>query len=182
MVQKGGTVNNKPNFDMNNSCRRVARKIYLKHNEFIPIGFEIHHLDGNPNNNNPSNLKAMSIAMHKKIHCRKGQGKGRKASEAVKNKIKKGLLDYYSKNPVWNKGIPSMTDYNKRRLKETHWKNHTPQEVGAKISKSKMGHSVSIETREKIRKTLLGKKLSPEHKQNISKGNFRRWKNAKNSL
>ena len=49
------------------------RKIYENHFGRIPIdedgrSYEIHHLDGNHSNNNPSNLKAVSIQEHYNIH------------------------------------------------------------------------------------------------------------------
>lgn len=168
-------MNNKPNFNINNSCRKMARKVYLQYNEFIPDGFDIHHLDKNPNNNKIENLKAISSKEHHKLHAYKGMGKGRKTPIKIRKKISKGLLNFYSKNTVWNKGIPSMTEYNKKRLRETHWKNHTPKEMAKKISVAKMGHKVSKETKEKIRNTLKGRQLSEIHKKNISKGNFKRW-------
>lgn len=49
------------------------RKIYEQHNGPIPIdttgrSFEIHHIDGDRNNNNPINLRAVSIEEHLNIH------------------------------------------------------------------------------------------------------------------
>lgn len=45
------------------------RKIWeLHHNQTIPEGHEIHHLDGNRNNNDPLNLKCVSIQEHLEIH------------------------------------------------------------------------------------------------------------------
>ncbi len=45
------------------------RKIYEKyHKGSLLPGIEIHHIDGNKNNNEPSNLKAVSIEEHLAIH------------------------------------------------------------------------------------------------------------------
>lgn len=65
--------------------------------------------------------------------------------------------------PAWNKGLPSPTKGQPR-----------PPEVIAKISASKMGHTVSSETRLKISANnarvgyWLGKKRSEETKQKVS--------------
>lgn len=49
--------------------RRVAEK---KVGGAIGAGREVHHIDGNKNNNRPSNLRIMSEAQHRDIH-RKGK-------------------------------------------------------------------------------------------------------------
>jgi len=53
------------------------RKIYENHNGIIPKDsdgrtYEIHHIDGNHSNNNPSNLKAVTIQEHYDIHYAQG--------------------------------------------------------------------------------------------------------------
>ena len=55
------------------SQSRIYRKIYEHHYGTIPkddLGrsYEIHHLDGNPNNNISSNLIAVSVQQHYDIH------------------------------------------------------------------------------------------------------------------
>ena len=54
-----------------------SRKIYLKHYGSIPIGndgrpYEVHHIDGNPDNNDITNLIAISIQEHFEIHHNQG--------------------------------------------------------------------------------------------------------------
>lgn len=44
------------------------RKIYEEHHGIIPDGFHIHHLDGNPSNNDISNLIAISPEEHAILH------------------------------------------------------------------------------------------------------------------
>lgn len=45
------------------------RKIWENYNKtIIPEGYEIHHIDGNRNNNDITNLKCVSIEEHLKIH------------------------------------------------------------------------------------------------------------------
>jgi hypothetical protein len=44
------------------------RKIWEDHYEKIPKGHHIHHIDGNPYNNDISNLQCLSAEEHSKIH------------------------------------------------------------------------------------------------------------------
>lgn len=53
------------------------RKIYENHYGPIPVDndgrkYDIHHIDGDRNNNNPENLKAVSIKEHYAIHYKQG--------------------------------------------------------------------------------------------------------------
>lgn len=139
---------------INNKTMELSRFVYLKEKGFIPIGFVIHHIDGDPFNNNIENLQAISQSEHKKIHESGKHFLGRKLPERQKQNIREGLLKFYLKNPVWNKGIPSMTDYNKQRLLEAQYKKNY-KEIGKKISETKMGHTVDEIVREKIRIKLI---------------------------
>lgn len=56
---------------------KYYRKIYENHIGPIPIdvdgkSYDIHHIDGNHKNNNPSNLKAVTIREHYEIHHLQG--------------------------------------------------------------------------------------------------------------
>ena len=56
---------------------KIYRKIWIENFGDIPvdsngISFEIHHIDGNRNNNNLDNLKCMSIQEHYDIHHSQG--------------------------------------------------------------------------------------------------------------
>jgi len=48
--------------------RSLHRDIYAYHHGTIPQGFQIHHIDGNPLNNDISNLEALTPAEHGKKH------------------------------------------------------------------------------------------------------------------
>lgn len=53
------------------------RRVYIKNFGPIPKepngrSYEIHHIDGNPNNNDPSNLVALTIQEHYDIHYERG--------------------------------------------------------------------------------------------------------------
>jgi hypothetical protein len=49
----------------------LQRKVYQDEFGKIPEGFMIHHVDGNPLNNNPNNLVAMSRSDHQRHHVGK---------------------------------------------------------------------------------------------------------------
>ena len=58
---------------MNRPHPYVYRKAWEDANGMrVPIGHDIHHIDGNPWNNNPSNLVALTVREHYEIH--KAQG------------------------------------------------------------------------------------------------------------
>lgn len=62
---------------MNTYPRINYRKIYEQHYGKIPKDndgrtYEIHHIDGDHNNNSPENLKAVSIKEHYEIHFSQG--------------------------------------------------------------------------------------------------------------
>ena len=48
------------------------RKIYREHYGEIPKGYHIHHIDGNPLNNNIENLIAVTPEEHAKLHNHEG--------------------------------------------------------------------------------------------------------------
>lgn len=48
------------------------RKIYKEHFGPIPKGMDIHHIDGNHSNNDPNNLRAVTIKEHYDIHYSQG--------------------------------------------------------------------------------------------------------------
>ena len=51
----------------------VYRSIWEKANgKKFPVGYHVHHIDGNPHNNDPSNLQAVTPEEHYAIH--KAQG------------------------------------------------------------------------------------------------------------
>ena len=48
------------------------RKIFVENYGLIPEGYDIHHIDGNHDNNDPINLKAVSLQEHFDIHYSQG--------------------------------------------------------------------------------------------------------------
>jgi len=56
---------------------KFYRKIYEQHHGPIPVEsdgrtYEIHHIDGDHNNNDPGNLKAVTVKEHYNIHYAQG--------------------------------------------------------------------------------------------------------------
>lgn len=56
---------------------KYYRKIYIKHHGAIPIDalgirYDIHHVDGDHDNNDPANLIALSLQEHYKVHHSRG--------------------------------------------------------------------------------------------------------------
>ena len=52
----------------NNNIRLHHAVYMLHHNRPIGEGMEIHHIDGNPMNNHPSNLVELTPRQHRRIH------------------------------------------------------------------------------------------------------------------
>ena len=72
-----------------NRAKKLHRLIYEDyHGVKIPKGMQIHHIDGDTTNNDPSNLQMVSIGEHNKIH-KVGNTNcvGRVLSEETKRKI-----------------------------------------------------------------------------------------------
>ena len=56
---------------------KIHRKVYIENFGPIPKepngrSYEIHHIDGNPSNNNPSNLVALTLQEHYDVHYQQG--------------------------------------------------------------------------------------------------------------
>ena len=76
-----------------NRGKQLHRLIYEDYHGKIPKGMQIHHIDGDTKNNDISNLMAVSIAEHNKIH-KQGNTNcvGRKLSDETKQKIREAQL------------------------------------------------------------------------------------------
>lgn len=180
---------------------KVHRRIWEKANGPIPKdedgrSYEIHHIDGNKNNNELINLICVSIKEHFEIHKKQedwlaakliaarmeiskeerellakksGESqRGRKLTEQHKKKI--------SGRVPWNKG-KSMSLETKDKIRSKisgNKKGPCSEETRKKISEAKKGYKHSEETKNKLRGrtgTMKGKKFSEEHKNRIAEGN-----------
>ena len=88
----------------------------------------------------------------------------------MKNKFKKGNTSGFKKGHTpWNKGMLGFNKGHKPTYVAVGDKNPSKRpEVKEKIRLSKIGQIVSKEWRDKIRKTLKGRKLSFKHCKNIA--------------
>lgn len=143
------------------------RKVWEEfNNEKIPPGYHIHHIDGNHNNNNPSNLLCVSPEEHWRIHYEQGdivalygrfiqgasdagkiggsKGKGKVISEKQRKRHSEKLKEIYKeRGSSWNKGR-KCSDETKERISNATKGENNPiygtkrsDEVKSKISNTK---------------------------------------------
>lgn len=102
---------------------RKAWKAY--HNQSIPLGWHIHHVDGNPHNNDPTNLICVSQHVHYCIHLLQGdisadfirhawsEKSRRKASFSHKKRVEAGThKTVFKKGQKPTKGFTGRTHSN----------------------------------------------------------------------
>ncbi len=65
----------------------LHRESYRAHNGAIPEGHDIHHIDGNPRNNEPSNLLAVTRSDHLKLHADQAILAGEAARKIERNRV-----------------------------------------------------------------------------------------------
>jgi hypothetical protein len=75
----------------------LHRRIYSDNFGGIPDGFDVHHLDGNTENNNPDNLKCIKRSIHRSSHQ------------------KERML-----NPIYKQNAINALDENRDKSKEWH--------------------------------------------------------------
>lgn len=132
------------------------RKIYENHYGKIPKGYHIHHIDGNPFNNDISNLQCLSPEEHSKIHknefTRWASIGGKKGGDLTK-KLK---LGFHSGTPEqkseWAKNATKKVDRKKHSMilkegyasgKIINWtKLYEPDEVSRRISSGDPGKAM----------------------------------------
>ena len=99
---------------------------------------DVHHIDEDKTNNNPSNLMWVTKAEHRKIH-----GIGKCFSEEHKRKLSEANKD--EKNPMYGKHLSEET---RKKLSEAHKGKPSPMK----------GKTLSEETRKKLSEAQRGKK------------------------
>jgi len=146
------------------------RFVWVQKNGEIPDGYEVHHIDDNPHNDNINNLQLLTEEEHKALH-----GKKRVWSEETKKKISDSL-----------KSNPDLSDIQKeqwKKRKASDWK--YPEEGKKKLSEYGktlvgelnpfFGKKHSAESIDKNRQAhlgkpspLKGKKMSDEARRKMS--------------
>ena len=76
--------------------RKMHRDVWIFHNGEIPKGFHIHHIDGNPSNNDISNLQLLEGRIHLKME---GKKRVKENPQWIKDFQSKGIL----KAKEWHK-------------------------------------------------------------------------------
>jgi hypothetical protein len=131
------------------------RKIYESYYGKIPKGYHIHHIDGNPFNNDISNLQCVSAEEHTKIHKNeftKWASIGGKKGGDLTRDLKLGFHSATKEERIkWAKNAASKVDRKKfaEILKEGYssgriisWtKMYDPEEVHKRISSGDPGKS-----------------------------------------
>ncbi|HGX8905950.1 TPA: HNH endonuclease signature motif containing protein [Escherichia coli] len=68
-VNHNGHLRHHVNSGLLKGCIRIHQAVYMLHyNKPIGEGMQIHHIDGNPLNNDPSNLIELTPKQHRRIH------------------------------------------------------------------------------------------------------------------
>src|SRR5688500_8840492 len=83
------------------SDREMAhRRVWRKHYGPVPVGFFIHHIDGDKTNNDIANLSLVDALTHKRIHsgCELRDGEWWKPCRKC-GKFKPVSTDYYERKP-----------------------------------------------------------------------------------
>lgn len=129
----------------------VHRLVYQTFIGPIPKGYVVHHIDHNPINNLYTNLKAMTLAEHIRLHHegKPSPMKGKTMSQQAKQKMSKDKKGKISPKKGKKFGPHS-------------------QEHKKKIGLKSKGRKQSEETKEKIRQARLGTKRSEETKKKLS--------------
>lgn len=81
----------------------LHRAVWRHHNGAIPPGHEIHHLDDNKANNDPSNLECLLKAAHCSMHMRRPE-----RTAIIRKNIKKAIIAAAAKrraNPEWSSNV-----------------------------------------------------------------------------
>ena len=147
------------------------RKIWKDANGPIPLDelgrpYEIHHIDGNRENNDLNNLKCVSIEEHYQIHY---QQKDYAACNLIIDRL--GNSRFYG----WNHSEEikrKISEANKgKKLSEEHKRKLSNLSKGKKLSeehKRKMRKPRSKDAKNNMRESRIGKKHSEETKRKMS--------------
>ena len=106
----------------------VHRRVWRKHHGPVPVGFFIHHIDGNKQNNDIANLELITALAHKRIHsgCELRDGEWWKPCRKC-GEFKSVEADYYKRKSggisPWCKACcirNAVNNKRRRKLEATH--------------------------------------------------------------
>lgn len=164
---------------MTTSLNKIHRRVWHNHHGDIPfdkngISYEIHHINGNHNDNRIENLACLSISEHYDIHYKQGD---RFACESIllraKGHLEKPKLEYKKEHhPMFGK---RHTKASREKISKSH------HNVSGE-NNPMFGKSHSEETCKRISKSKQGKPGTPhtkETKQKLSEARTKYWKSQK---
>lgn len=95
------------------------RKLWENHHKKqIPVGYEIHHIDGNKNNNHIDNLECLSIEEHLHQHEKQNDWGACHAISIRLNFPNDGIFASKFQNMLFEKGIHNFQKMTKKRRSE----------------------------------------------------------------
>jgi len=132
--------------------------------------YDIHHIDGNKNNNDLSNLMCVSIKEHYEIHYKQ---KDWMAAHAISSRMKLSNEDRLdiNKKAAENRKGKKLSEVTKEKISNALKGRKCAEETKQKISKIHKGKKISEETKQKMSNAMKGRTLKPlskEHKQKLS--------------
>lgn len=86
---------------------RLHRYVYERAYSTIPTGYEVHHIDHNRNNNEPENLKLVTVEEHKRIH-------GNELTDEERSKRRAFMLTTVIPNAAKWHGSPEGEEWHKK--------------------------------------------------------------------
>ena len=157
------------------SYKKVYEKVYGK----IPVdergrSYEIHHIDGDRNNNAVENLKCVTIEEHYEIHLSQGDYA---AANLILNRLNKGTLIGWkhseesinrmkqSKKVISGETRRKLSEAKKGKPSTFLGKKHS-EETKLKMREARL--NVSEESRRKMSEAQKGKKVSDETRRKLS--------------
>ena len=104
---------------MGNSRQRLHVAVWEYHNCPAPHGYHVHHVDGNKDNNDISNLKLITASEHLKLHGREltEEQREQRRINVVKNAVPKAS--------EWHKTEEASRMH--REMAKKQWENKKPQ-------------------------------------------------------
>jgi hypothetical protein len=154
------------------------RRIWERfHKRKIPKGFHVHHADGNPNNNEISNLQLLSPQDHAEAHRKLGH----KVSEKFIGKANAwDLQTLEDREKIRAKISKRVKGKNLGKIHTEEARHNMSEAHKGQISWLK-GKSMPVETREKLRRAHLGKRRSSESKEKARQTMLSRGRNSRGS-